>query len=199
MKIGINTILHTKDGSRIGNAIVIDCHKDKPLFTVKTDYGNEIKMYPEEISEMFTVGYLDMDEVSLEQIIGNHKHYVAPFKEESKVLTEMERLYEWLMTGNREPAQTKFTAGTLRNVAKEIEFRTSKRVFVIQESEFIIGVANNMGDVKLMMNEYYGGYTEIKHKDVQESGIECIKRISAIGDGDEEYTVTVHYFELNKI
>lgn len=36
---------------------------------------------------------------------------------------QLERLYDWLMDENREPAQTKFTAGTLRNVAKEIEYR----------------------------------------------------------------------------
>lgn len=36
---------------------------------------------------------------------------------------QLDRLYEWLMDENREPAQTKFTAGALRDVAKEIEFR----------------------------------------------------------------------------
>lgn len=39
---------------------------------------------------------------------------------------EMERLYNWLMDENRIPAQTAFTAGWLRNLAKEIEFRLSK-------------------------------------------------------------------------
>lgn len=41
-------------------------------------------------------------------------------------MTDLQRLYEWLMTENREPAQTKFTAGELRNVAKEIEFQIKK-------------------------------------------------------------------------
>ena len=36
---------------------------------------------------------------------------------------DLKRLYEWLMSENREPAQTKFTQGELRNVAKEIEYR----------------------------------------------------------------------------
>lgn len=36
---------------------------------------------------------------------------------------QLQRLYDWLMNENREPAKTKFTAGTLRNVANEIEFR----------------------------------------------------------------------------
>ena len=35
----------------------------------------------------------------------------------------LERLYEWLIDGNREPAKTKFTSGMLRNVANEIEFQ----------------------------------------------------------------------------
>lgn len=38
-------------------------------------------------------------------------------------MTDLERLYEWLLTDNREPARTKFTAGLLRNVAKEIEYQ----------------------------------------------------------------------------
>lgn len=35
---------------------------------------------------------------------------------------ELQRLYEWLQDKNREPAQTKFTAGMTRNVAREFEF-----------------------------------------------------------------------------
>jgi len=38
-------------------------------------------------------------------------------------MTDLERLYEWLITDNREPARTKFTSGLLRNVAKEIEYQ----------------------------------------------------------------------------
>lgn len=34
--------------------------------------------------------------------------------------TELERLYNWLNDENREPPQTKFTAGILRNVASKI-------------------------------------------------------------------------------
>lgn len=35
---------------------------------------------------------------------------------------ELQRLYDWLRTENREPAQTKFTAGMTRNVAREFEY-----------------------------------------------------------------------------
>ena len=36
-------------------------------------------------------------------------------------------LYEWIMDENREPANTKFTAGTMRNIAKEFEFRINDK------------------------------------------------------------------------
>lgn len=41
---------------------------------------------------------------------------------------DLKHLYKWLMDDNREPAQTKFTSGMLRNVAKEIEFRLREKV-----------------------------------------------------------------------
>lgn len=39
---------------------------------------------------------------------------------------ELKRLYELVMDANRKPAQTFFTAGWLRNVAREIEIRIEK-------------------------------------------------------------------------
>jgi hypothetical protein len=36
---------------------------------------------------------------------------------------QLKRVYDWLMDENRQPAQTQFTAGWQRNLAKEIEFR----------------------------------------------------------------------------
>lgn len=38
---------------------------------------------------------------------------------------QLKRVYDWLMDDNREPAQTKFTSGWQRNLAKEIEYRIS--------------------------------------------------------------------------
>jgi len=35
---------------------------------------------------------------------------------------ELQRVFEWLQSDNREPAQTKFTAGLTRNIARELEF-----------------------------------------------------------------------------
>ena len=40
----------------------------------------------------------------------------------------MMKLYHWLMDVNREPAQTYFTSGWTRNVAKEIEFRLNEKI-----------------------------------------------------------------------
>jgi hypothetical protein len=42
--------------------------------------------------------------------------------------------YEWLYSEEREPAQTKFTAGFYRNVAKEIEFREAQLIEKIREA-----------------------------------------------------------------
>jgi hypothetical protein len=39
---------------------------------------------------------------------------------------EHQRLQEWLSEPKREPAQTKFTAGALRDIAREIEYRERK-------------------------------------------------------------------------
>ena len=40
---------------------------------------------------------------------------------------ELQRLYDWLLDENREPANTKFTAGKTRNVAREIELLLRKK------------------------------------------------------------------------
>jgi len=40
---------------------------------------------------------------------------------------QLKRLYDWLMDEKRENANTKFTAGWLRNVAKEIQFRINQK------------------------------------------------------------------------
>lgn len=38
------------------------------------------------------------------------------------IMEELQRLYDWLQDPEREPAQTKFTAGLTRNVAREFEY-----------------------------------------------------------------------------
>jgi hypothetical protein len=66
-KIFINSILYTKDGRRIGNAIVtniepqiINVFDDKEefytIYTLKTDYGNIVKLIDKEIKRCFRIG-----------------------------------------------------------------------------------------------------------------------------------------------
>tara|TARA_B110000977_G_C10911703_1_gene429536 strand:+ start:511 stop:900 length:390 start_codon:yes stop_codon:yes gene_type:complete len=58
----VNTVLHTKDGRKIGNAIIVG--KDDKYNIIKTDYGNECKFTNGEIEECFYIGYSDLtDEV----------------------------------------------------------------------------------------------------------------------------------------
>lgn len=45
---------------------------------------------------------------------------------------ELLKLYEWLIDENREPAQTKFTAGMLRNVAREFEHQLNRSKHIIE-------------------------------------------------------------------
>ena len=69
-------------------------------------------------------------------------------------------------------------------------------LLVIQEGADVIGVADSMDNVDKMLWEYYGGFIELLHEDVQDNGIECIKHIEADG---EKSTVTVFNFRLNEI
>lgn len=57
--LNINTILHTKDGSKIGNAIVTG--RDGYYWEVTTDYGNKVKFTIEEIDECFNIAWLKYD------------------------------------------------------------------------------------------------------------------------------------------
>lgn len=56
-KLGINTVLFTKDGRKIGNAIVIGLKGDE-RYVVKTDYGHIINLNLEDLNEFF---YFDFD------------------------------------------------------------------------------------------------------------------------------------------
>ena len=53
--LDINTILHTKDGSKIGNAIVTG--RDGYYWEITTDYGNKVKLTSEEIDEQFNIAW----------------------------------------------------------------------------------------------------------------------------------------------
>ena len=73
----VNTVLHTKDGRKIGNAIIIG--NEGKFNLVKTDYGTETKLTDEEVQELFYVGYSDLSIEELELMratIGEHKNYI---------------------------------------------------------------------------------------------------------------------------
>ncbi len=74
--LNINTILHTKDGRKIGNAIVIS--RDKNHWRIKTDYGNHIDMTIEEIDRYFHVAWDDQEDCDeMQQMMReDHKYRV---------------------------------------------------------------------------------------------------------------------------
>lgn len=60
---GINTILHTKDGAKIGNAIVIGVENKElkgrtaSVWEIKTDYGNIVHFTDAEVEEFFKIAW----------------------------------------------------------------------------------------------------------------------------------------------
>ena len=92
--LNINTILHTKDGSKIGNAIVTG--RDGYYWEITTDYGNKVKLTSEEIDECFNIAWSnvskEIDGFSCQEIqemmSDTHKHRVPSFEimEENKTV-----------------------------------------------------------------------------------------------------------------
>lgn len=73
----INTVLHTKDGRKIGNAIIVG--KDDKHNIIKTDYGNECKFTDEEIKECFYIAYSELTDEEIKYMrgtIGEHENSV---------------------------------------------------------------------------------------------------------------------------
>ena len=73
----VNTVLHTKDGRIIGNAIIVG-HEDK-FNVIKTDYGHTVRFTDEEITECFHIAYSDLTEEEkqyMRETISDHKHSV---------------------------------------------------------------------------------------------------------------------------
>ena len=80
--LDINTILHTKDGSKIGNAIVTG--REGYYWEITTDYGNKIKLTSEEIDELFIIAWSNLSkeidgyscQEMQEMMSSDHKHRV---------------------------------------------------------------------------------------------------------------------------
>lgn len=69
----INTVLYTKDGRRLGNALIVgySCNHDcEPTYIIKTDYGNELRTTAEQIEGSFYVGSV---------CSASHKHFRGTF------------------------------------------------------------------------------------------------------------------------
>jgi hypothetical protein len=54
-----NTVLYTKDGSMVGNAIVLS--KEDSSYLIKTDYGNLMRLHINEIKDLYTIGSIDLN------------------------------------------------------------------------------------------------------------------------------------------
>lgn len=72
MNLDINTILHTKNGYVIGNAIIIEIKNSsllkEKIYKILTDYGNESKLTEKEIKEYF-------HEITI-KATKDHKNYI---------------------------------------------------------------------------------------------------------------------------
>ncbi len=78
----VNTVLYTKDGRRMGNAIIVrvetSMRKDyglKTIYHIKTDYGNDAKMTEGEIQNEFHISEYDLVNMG-----SPHKHAVYKVK-----------------------------------------------------------------------------------------------------------------------
>ena len=83
-RLRFNTVLFTKNGTRIGNGIIVNIYHSKSLkkifYTVKTDYGNSVSMSEDQIRDNFHVG---------KRSNKGHKHYIR--KKERHKLAHIEK------------------------------------------------------------------------------------------------------------
>lgn len=68
--------------------------------------------------------------------------------------------------------------------------------FDADNESVIIGVAENIGRAKDLVDEYFGKYELISMQDVRDSGIEYIYTIET---KKERYKVVLRHFTLNKL
>ena len=76
--IEVNTILYTKDGRKIGNAIVI--HKMRISVEIKTDYANTLVLSLDELKELFYIKKEDLTRDEEIYISENHKYSIQKYK-----------------------------------------------------------------------------------------------------------------------
>ncbi len=76
-RYSINTVLKTKDGRNIGNAIIIGYEQGLGSFlnVIKTDYGNVLSVKNEWIEEMFHP--IESTSQLMQDRMQSHKHWVG--------------------------------------------------------------------------------------------------------------------------
>ncbi len=80
--LGVNTILHTKDGRKIGNGIIVQYKNG--FWKIRTDYGNIVTMTIQELESTFYIAYEDLTienagmtcNEAQKMMSSNHKHRV---------------------------------------------------------------------------------------------------------------------------
>jgi hypothetical protein len=80
--LDINIILHTKKGSKIGNAIITG--RNGYHWEVTTDYGNKVNLTSEEIYNLFDIAWINVSkeiegftcQEMQEMMSSDHKHRV---------------------------------------------------------------------------------------------------------------------------
>lgn len=79
----VNTLLYTKDGKKVGNAIIVEATKleNSAYYTVMTDYGKPLLFNAGEIHNLFLVG-----EVANE----DHKHFTQQSKTQQQCKTKQQ-------------------------------------------------------------------------------------------------------------
>lgn len=67
--IEVGRVLFTKDGRKIGNAIVLNIEQveDAPIVTIETDFGNIVKLTEDEVVKDFHEGHITIVNDWIEQ------------------------------------------------------------------------------------------------------------------------------------
>lgn len=90
-KYPVNSVLYTKDGRLVGNAIVIGHNNDKNI--IKSDYGNIISLKDDEVERYF------YSNVKSGWDIKEHKHYVDLREDiKSTITLDLGSVNPWKLT-----------------------------------------------------------------------------------------------------
>ena len=107
--------------------VLLSCNDAKKILDELKLHRNIILHKPRALDPSSTINYELLKSIKEnaekylgEEIVSIHVH--NDFHQ-----NEMERLYDWIESDNREPAQTFFSAGIARNIATKIEMLNKNR------------------------------------------------------------------------